>query len=190
MVIKPRASWLVKVYLISYHYKAFSHDVIAAMHIGVPKQWNCSHVGVSNQSCESWTLFVCTTLSLCSNKFAHADAGHVSKNALQYKGKMLTLSTELTSDCSFAKKVAPFALPSCRSQQPSSMLWFSKTALTHHLWLPRLRTRLGYQSLFGNMSQRSSPEQKAGPGYEFAIVKFNLNLNFIQFVACYQLICT
>ena len=107
MVIKPRASWLVKVYLISYHYKAFSHDVIAAMHIGVPKQWNCSHVGVSNQSCESWTLFVCTTLSLCSNKFAHVDAGHVSKNALQYKGKMLTLSTELTSDCSLRKKLTP-----------------------------------------------------------------------------------
>ena len=59
----------------------------------------------------------------CSNKFAHADAGNVSENALQYKGKMLTLSTELTSgDCSFAKKVDPFALPSCRSQQPSSML--------------------------------------------------------------------
>ena len=126
MVIKPRASWLVKVFLISYHYKAFSHDVIAAMHIGVPKQWNCSHIGVSNQSCESWTLFVCTTLSLCSNKFAHADAGHVSENALQYKGKMLTLSTELTSDCSFAKKVDPFALPSCRSQQHSSSSDFLK----------------------------------------------------------------
>ena len=28
-------------------------------HIGVPKQWNGSHVGVLNQSCGSWTLFLC-----------------------------------------------------------------------------------------------------------------------------------
>ena len=164
MVIKPRASWLVKVYLISYHYRAFSHDVIAAMHIGVLKQWNCSHVGVSNQSCESWTLFVCTTLSLCSNKFAHADAGHVSENALQYKGMTHSLNRVNFSDCSFAEKVDPFALPSCRSQQPSSMLWFSKTALTHRLWLPRLQTRLGYQSLFGNDPPAPPPNRRLDRG--------------------------
>ena len=68
VVIKPRASWLVKVYVISYYYRAFSHDVIAAMNIGVPKQWNGSHVGVPNQSCESWTLFVCKTLSSFAGK--------------------------------------------------------------------------------------------------------------------------
>ena len=32
-------------------------------HIGVPKQWNGGHVGVLNQSCGSWTLFLMQTLS-------------------------------------------------------------------------------------------------------------------------------
>ena len=28
-------------------------------HIGIPKQWNGGHVGVPNQSCGRWTIFLC-----------------------------------------------------------------------------------------------------------------------------------
>ena len=37
----------------SVSYRAFSHDVTAAI------QWNGGHVGVPNKSCGSWTLFLC-----------------------------------------------------------------------------------------------------------------------------------
>ena len=33
-------------------------------HIVVPKQWNSGHVGFSNQSCGSWTFFLCKNLLL------------------------------------------------------------------------------------------------------------------------------
>ena len=39
-------------------------------HISVPKQWNCGHVGVPNQSCGSWKLLSYVNDFFCSNKFA------------------------------------------------------------------------------------------------------------------------
>ena len=40
------------------HYCVLSHDVMAAVFVS-KKQWNCDHICVSNQSCVSWTLFLC-----------------------------------------------------------------------------------------------------------------------------------
>ena len=42
-------------------------------HIGVAKQWNGGHVGVPNQSCGSWTLFLWNTF-FCTNTFLCASA--------------------------------------------------------------------------------------------------------------------
>ena len=131
---------------------------------------------------------MCTTLSLCSNKFAHADAGHVSENALQYKGMMLALSTELTSaTVHLRKKLTPLHFLHAGANSPRACSDFLKRR--SRIVSDCLAFRLGsVTSRCSEMSPRSSPEQMAGPRYEFATVKFNLNLNFIQFVACYQLI--
>ena len=48
--------------------------------IGVPKQWTSSHVGVPNQSCGSWTPFLCKRFLLFQK--ICIDAGHVSENTL------------------------------------------------------------------------------------------------------------
>ena len=52
-------------------------------HIGVPKQLNGGHVSVPNQSCESWTLFLCKHFLLFP--LICIDAVHVSENALLVK---------------------------------------------------------------------------------------------------------
>ena len=136
-------------------------------------------------------------LCLCVQRFLYVPINlHMQMLATWVKTlyntrEWLTLSTELTSaTVHLRKKLTPLHFLHAGAEQPSSMLWFSKTALTHRLWLPRLQTRLGYQSLFGNEPTLLPRAEGWTAGYEFATVKFNLNLNFIQFVACYQLICT
>ena len=53
--------------------------------IGVPKQWNDGHVGVPNQSCGSWTPFLCKRFLLC--QYICIDAGPLSENTLYKKSK-------------------------------------------------------------------------------------------------------
>lgn len=58
---------------ISYELKldrAFSHDITSAS-IGVPKQWNGSHVDARNQSCGSWTLLLRKYFQLFQNLLAN-----------------------------------------------------------------------------------------------------------------------
>ena len=48
-------------------------------HIGVPKQWNGGHDAVPNQSCGSWTLFLCKCFLLF--QYFCIDVGHISENS-------------------------------------------------------------------------------------------------------------
>ena len=102
----------------------------------------------------------------CSNKFAHADAGHVSENALQYKGKMVTLSTELTSaSVHLRKKLTPLHFLHDGANSPRACSDFLKRR--SRIISDCLAFRLGsVTSRCSKMSPRSPPphppEQKAG----------------------------
>ena len=57
-------------------YRAFSHDVASA----ISKQRNGGHIGVPNQSSESWTFIMCNIFLLCQQIWMAAD--HLSENVL------------------------------------------------------------------------------------------------------------
>ena len=135
-------------------------------------------------------------LCLCVQRFLYVPINlHMQMLATWVKTlyntrEWLTLSTELTSaTVLLRKKLTPLHFLHAGANSPRACSDFLKRRSRIVSYC--LAFRLGsVTSRCSEMSPRSSPEQMAGPGYEFATVKFNLNLNFIQFVACYQLICT
>ena len=57
--------WIIKISWEPYHNSSkYFRSIIECFHMTsrwpyCPKQWNGSHVGVPNQSCGRWTLFLC-----------------------------------------------------------------------------------------------------------------------------------
>ena len=66
---------------------------VHANHIGVPKQWNGGHVGVPNQSCGSWTLFLCKHFLLF--QLICMATGHVSAYALFIRYSFIFMQIKL-----------------------------------------------------------------------------------------------